>query len=122
MGKTDKADMATEKIVRNLNLLIAADKLTGYALTVRAPGEQEAMYGSGSIKRGDDEMLVWAAKFIAAIVKRSGRHPDKVAAEVAKVVEVDLKAQWKHECEIARTFGYPPPPPPFYDYDPPEEW
>ena len=34
MGRTDKADLATEKIVRNLNLLIAADKLTGYALTV----------------------------------------------------------------------------------------
>lgn len=122
MGKTDKADMATEKIVHNLNLLIAADKLTGYALTVRAPGEQEAMYGAGSTKRGEEEMLVWAAKFIAAVAEWSGRHPEKVAAEAGKVAKEDMKKRWKRECEIARAFGYPPPPPPFYDYDPPEEW
>lgn len=122
MGKTDKADMATEKIVHNLNLLIAADKLTGYALTVQAPGEQEAMYGAGSTKRGDEERLVWAAKFIAAVAKNSGRHPEEVATEAGKVAKVDMKKRWKRECEIARTFGYPPPPPPFYDYDPPEEW
>lgn len=122
MGKTDKADMATEKIVHNLNLLIAADKLTGYALTARAPGEQEAMYGAGSTKCGDEEMLVWAAKFIAAVAKNSGRHPEIIAAEAGKVAKEDMKKQWKRECEIARTFRYPPPPPPFYDYDPPEEW
>lgn len=121
MGKTDKADMATEKIVRNLNLLIAADKLTGYALTVQAPGEQETMYGAGSTKRGDEEMLVWAAKFIAAVAKKSGQHPGKVAADAAKVAEVDMKKQWRAECKMMQMLGKPLPPPPFYDYDPPEE-
>lgn len=122
MGKTDKADIVTEKIVYSLNLLVAAGRLTGYALTVRAPGEQEAMYGAGSTKRGDEEMLVWAAKFITAVAERSGRHPEKVAAEAGKVAKMDMKKRWKRECEIARTFGYPQPPPPFYDYDPPETW
>lgn len=41
MQMTHKADLLTEGIVKKLNLLIAADQLTGYALTVRAPGEQE---------------------------------------------------------------------------------
>lgn len=39
MQMTHKADLLTEGIVKKLNLLIAADQLTGYALTVRAPGE-----------------------------------------------------------------------------------
>lgn len=69
MQMTQKADLLTEGIVKKLNLLIEADQLTGYALTVRAPGEQEAMYGAGSTHRGHEEMLVWAAKFIAAVAK-----------------------------------------------------
>lgn len=122
MQMTQKADLLTEGIVKKLNLLIEADQLTGYALTVQAPGEQEAMYGAGSTKRGDEEMLVWAAKFITAVAEWSGRHPEKVAAEAGKVAKMDMKKRWKRECEIARTFGYPQPPPPFYDYDPPETW
>ena len=75
MQMTHKADLLTEQVVEKLNLLIAADQLTGYALTVQAPGEQEAMYGAGSVKRGHEEMLVWAAKFIAAVAK--DRHERK---------------------------------------------
>lgn len=113
MGKTDKADMATEKIVRNLNLLIAADKLTGYALTVRAPGEQEAMYGAGSTKRGDEEMLVWAAKFIAAVAKDRHEHPASVAQKAAEVAEYDLMTEWERTKRLCRAMGLTPPPPPF---------
>ena len=39
MQMTHKADLLTEQVVEKLNLLIAADQLTGYALTVQAPGD-----------------------------------------------------------------------------------
>lgn len=113
MQMTQKADLLTEGIVKKLNLLIAADRLTGYALTVRAPGEQEAMYGAGSVKRGHEEMLVWAAKFIAAVAKDRHEHPASVAQKAAKVAEYDLMTEWEHTKSLCKAMGLTPPPPPF---------
>lgn len=113
MGKTDKADIVTEKIVYSLNLLVAAGRLTGYALTVRAPGEQEAMYGAGSVKRGHEEMLVWAAKFIAAVAKDCHEHPASVAQKAAEVAEYDLMTEWERTKRLCKAMGRTPPPPPF---------
>ena len=113
MQMTHKADLLTEGIVKKLNLLIAADQLTGYALTVRAPGEQEAMYGAGSVKRGQEEMIVWAAKFIAAVAKDRREHPASVAQKAAEVAEYNLMTEWERTKRLCKAMGLTPPPPPF---------
>lgn len=113
MQMTHKADLLTEQVVKKLNLLIEADQLTGYALTVRAPGEKEAMYGAGSVKRGHEEMLVWAAKFIAAVAKDRHEHPASVAQKAAEVAEDDLMTEWERTKRICKAMGLTPPLPPF---------
>lgn len=113
MQMTHKADLLTEEVVKKLNLLIEADQLTGYALIVRAPGEQEAMYGAGSVKHGHEAMLVWAAKFIAAVANDRHEHPASVAQKAAEVAEYDLMTEWECTKRICKAMGLTPPPPPF---------